>query len=93
MSDRPPIPVPLWQTVPPEAQVAFRVRFETLEQRIADLEYRLGRNSTNSSRPPSSDSPSVNRRSPTLSSGDKRHGQPGHPHHPRVLVTPEEIIP
>ncbi len=41
MSDPPPIPEPLWQTVPPEAQAALRARFESLEQRIAELEERL----------------------------------------------------
>ncbi len=64
MSDSPPIPEPLWQTVPPEAQAALRERFETMQQRIADLEERLNTNSTNSSKPPSSDPPSVKRRPP-----------------------------
>jgi hypothetical protein len=40
MSDPPPIPEPLWQTVPPEAQDALRARFDVLERRIADLEER-----------------------------------------------------
>ena len=91
MSDSPPIPEPLWQTVPPEAQTALRARFERLEQRIADLEERLGKNSTNSSKPPSSDPPSVKRRPPAPASGKKRGGQPGHRHHPRTLVPPEQL--
>src|SRR5512143_807931 len=91
MSDSPPIPEPLWQTVPPEAQAALRERFGTMQQRIADLEERLNTDSTNSSKPPSSDPPSVKRRSPIPPSGKKRGGQPGHRHHPRALVPPEEL--
>jgi transposase len=89
MSDPVPIPEPLWQTVPPEAQAAVRARIEALERRIADLEERLRKDSTNSSRPPSSDRPSAKRRPPAAPSGRKRGGQPGHRHHPRDLVVPE----
>lgn len=91
MSDAPPIPEPLWQTVPVEARAALRARFEVLERRIAELEERLNTNSTNSSKPPSSDSPSVKRRPPSPASGKKRGGQPGHRHHPRALVPPEQL--
>src|SRR5512143_4097127 len=91
MSDAPPIPESLWNTVPPEAQAAIRALVVTLEQRIADLEERLNKNSTNSSKPPSSDPPSVQRRPPAPPSGKKRGGQPGHRHHPRALVPPEQL--
>jgi transposase len=91
MSDSPPIPEPLWQTVPPEAQQAVRARLEALERRIAELERRLNTNSTNSSRPPSSDPPSVKRRPPAPASGKKRGGQPGHRHHRRALVPTEQL--
>src|SRR3954454_10461934 len=91
MSAVPPIPEPLWSTVPPEAPAALRARFEMLEQRIADLEERLNTNSTNSSKPPASDPPSVKRRPPTPSSGKKRGGQPGHRHQARALVPPEQL--
>ncbi len=91
MSDPPPIPEPLWQTVPPEAQAALRARFESLEQRIADLEERLNKNSTNSSKPPSSDPPSVKLRPPAPPSGKRRGWQSGHRHHPRTLVPPEQL--
>ena len=91
MSDPPPIPEPLWQTVPPEAQEAVRARFEALERRIAELEQRLNTNSTNSSKPPSSDPPAVKRRPPAPASGKKRGGQPGHRHHTRALVPPEQL--
>jgi transposase len=64
-----------------------------LEKRIADLEARLNTNSTNSSRPPSSDPPGikVKRRPPAPPSGRKRGGQPGHKQHTRALVPPEPI--
>ena len=62
-----------------------------MERRIAELEQRLNTNSTNSSKPPSSDPPSVPRRPPVPASGKKRGGQPGHRHHPRALVPPERL--
>ena len=34
----PPIPAPLWNTIPPEAQAALLALVASLEQRIADLE-------------------------------------------------------
>ena len=91
MSEPPPIPEPLWQSVPPDAQQAVRARLETLERRIAELEQRLNTNSTNSSRPPSSDPPSVKRPPQGRPTGKKRGGQPGHRHHRRALVPPERL--
>jgi transposase len=91
MSDLPPIPEPLWGTVPPEAQAAIRALLTTLERRIADLEERVNKNSTNSSKPPSSDPPTVKRRPPATASGKKPGGQPGHRHHPRALAPPEKL--
>ena len=91
MSDPSPIREPLWQTVPPEAQQAVRARLESLERRIAELEQRLNTNSTNSSRPPSSDPPSVKRPPQGRPTGKKRGGQPGHRHHRRALVPPERL--
>ena len=56
----PPIPESLWKTIPPEAQaallailVAHQQRIAELEERVGDLEARLKLNSTNSSKPPS----------------------------------------
>lgn len=91
MTDRPPLPQPLWDTLSPEAQAEVAALVRSFEQRIADLEERLGRNSTNSSRPPSSDPPSVKRKPPAPPSGKRRGGQPGHHHHPRALVPPERL--
>src|SRR5262245_42754294 len=100
MSPRPPIPEPLWSTVPPEAQAALLAAFESLYQRIdalqgriTDLEQRLGLNSTNSSKPTSSDPPDVKvkRRPPPPPSGRRRGGQPGHERRTRALVPPEQL--
>ena len=52
----------------------------TLEARVAELERQLGLNSSNSSKPPSSDGPKKPRRTTSLreSSGRKTGGQKGH---------------
>ena len=91
MTDRPPLPQAIWDTLSPEAQVAVAALVQSFEGRIAELEERLRKNSTNSSRPPSSDPPSVKRKPPAPPSGRKRGGQPGHRHHPRALVPPERL--
>jgi transposase len=93
MSPHPPIPESLWDTIPAEAQAAILTAFASLERRIAELEARLNQNSTNSSKPPSSDPPAVKveRRPPAPPSGRKRGGQPGHKRHTRALVPPEHL--
>jgi transposase len=98
MIPQPPIPAPLWNTVPPEARVAIlalldslKGRITELEQRVGDLEARLKLNSTNSSKPPSSDPIGFKRKPPTPPSGRKRGGQPGHPRAQRRLVPPEKV--
>ena len=47
-----------------EAQAAVSALADSFERRIARLEERLGRNSTNSSKPPSSDHHPIKRRPP-----------------------------
>src|SRR5947207_5406315 len=93
MTPHPPIPEPLWNTVPPEAQTAFLEVLGSLERRIAELQARLNLNSTNSSKPPSTDPPAVKlkRRPPAPPSRRKRGGQPGHKRHTRALVPPEQL--
>src|SRR5512142_1052267 len=85
------IPQHIWETLSTDAQVVIAEVIDQLEQRIADLEERLNKNSTNSSRPPSSDPPSVKRRPPNPASGKKRGGQPGHQRQVRPLVPPEQL--
>ncbi len=98
MSTQPPIPKELWDTIPPAAQAALLAVFESLHRRIEDLERevaelkaRLSQNSTNSSKPPSSDPPSVKRAPPKQPTGKKRGGQHGHEAHHRALVPPEKV--
>jgi transposase len=94
----PPIPAELWDQVPPAAQAAILVlvqqyeqRLHDLQQQVNDLHQRLNQNSTNSSRPPSSDPPHVKRPPPKPTSGRKRGGQPGHKRQQRPLVPPEQV--
>src|SRR5579871_4551549 len=98
MSSVPPIPVELWDQIPPAAQAAilalvkqYEQRLQALQQQVEDLRQRLNQNSTNSSRPPSSDPPHVKRRPPQPSSGRQKGGQPGHARQQRPLVPPEQV--
>jgi transposase len=58
-----------------------------LQERIRELEARLAQNSTNSSKPPSSDPPGIVRPG-KKPKGRKRGGQPGHRGHHRMLLPP-----
>jgi transposase len=98
MAWTPPIPEPLWNTASPEVQSAifalvefYEQRLVKLEARVNDLENRLTLNSTNSSKPPSSDPIGMKRKPPASPSGKKRGGQPGHRKARRTLVPPEKI--
>jgi transposase len=71
---------------PGEARGAENVE---LRAEVADLRARLGQNSSNSSKPPSSDSPADRGARPGKPpSGRKRGGQPGHKGSQRQLLTP-----
>lgn len=98
MSNPLPIPDELWNTVPLEAQaaiaavfLAMQQRVNALETRVRDLEARLRLNSTNSSKPPSSDPIGMKRKPPAPPSGRRRGGQPGHTKARRTLVPPERV--
>ncbi len=95
MSPTLPIPESLWKTVPPDAQAALMAVFESLrcriaelDPRVADLEARLHLNSTNSSKPPSSDPIGLKRKPPAAPTGRKYDGPPGHAPAHRPLVPP-----
>lgn len=64
---------------------------ENLRAQLAELKARLGTNSQNSSKPPSSDGPEVPPR-PSRPKGErKRGGQPGHTGQGRPLAPPEDV--
>src|SRR3954468_8895478 len=93
-----PLPDPLWNSASPELQAAILTLVQThqqhvaaLEARVHDHEARLKLNSTNSSKPPSSDPIGMRRRPPPPASGKRRGGQPGHRKARRSLVPPEMI--
>ena len=98
MAPTPPLPESLWKAASPELQAAFlavvqayETRIAVLENRLNDLENRLKLNSTNSSKPPSSDPIGMKRKPPAPRSGKKRGGQHGHRKAHRPLVPPEKI--
>lgn len=61
-----------------------------LQERVRELEARLAQNSTNSSKPPSSDPPGLVRPG-KKPKGRSRGGQPGHRGHHRMLLPPERV--
>ena len=75
---------------------AQRKQIEALEKRNEELERRLNQDSTNSSKPPSSDSPFGRKKRKRRGrgndpSGRKAGGQPGHPGAFRELVSEEQV--
>ena len=69
----------------------LRAQNAVLQQRIRDLEARLGQNSSNASRPPSSDPLHVPPQRRARRSGRKRGGQPGHRGAYRALLPAEQV--
>ena len=94
----PPLPLELFAPLHPAVQAYIRAleaivaQIPKLEARVAELEAQLKLNSTNSSKPPSSDGPHVKPAPPRTPSGRKRGGQPGHTRHERVILPPDEVI-
>ncbi|QJW95738.1 IS66 family transposase [Frigoriglobus tundricola] len=98
-----PVPQPpeLPSDLPPQVVAYIRILEATIAEltaqvtglttRVAELEARLNQNSTNSSKPPSSDAPHVKPAPPKPPSGKRRGGQPGHPKAERTLLPPDEI--
>jgi len=71
----------------------LEVEIEQLKAQNGKLRETLGKNSSNSSMPPSSDGPRfhVKRKPPTKPSGRKRGGQKGHKRNVRPLVQPDRV--
>lgn len=70
---------------------AQQAQIVKLEARVQELERRLGQNSQNSSRPPSTDPLSLKRPPKKRPSGRGPGGQPGHEGHRRGLVPPDQV--
>jgi transposase len=90
----PPLPADTWEGLPPEAQMlilGLQAQVNTLQERIHDLEIRLGQDSSNSSRPPSSDPPQAPKPRQRSPKGRKRGGQPGHPGTFRLLLPVQQV--
>ena len=80
-----------------ELEAALRARDERiaeLEQQVAQLTEKLGQNSQNSHRPPSTDPPGTRKWRKTSKKGKgerKRGGQPGHRGAKRELLPPDKV--
>jgi transposase len=71
---------------------ALRAENERLRERVAELEQQLGQNSSNSSKPPSTDNPgSRPARKSKNQQKRKRGGQPGHRGSHRILLPPDQV--
>ena len=76
-----------------EKKVAWLMeRVAQLEAENVELRTRLGQNSQNSSKPPSSDPPGTPR-DPKAPSGRARGGQPGHKGHQRERLPADRVVP
>ncbi len=101
MNEMPALPAALREKLPPEVQVYVGIleeqvvrqqaQISALQAQVEKLSAQLAQNSQNSSRPPSSDLPSVPPRPPVVPSGRKRGAQKGHPGHQRRLLDESEL--
>lgn len=90
-----------WHHTPPAVQVVvialwqqvqtLQAQVVALQAEVAQLREQLGRNSQNSSKPPSSDAPRAPRRPPHIPSGRKPGGQQGHTGQGRKLIPVEQV--
>ena len=88
-----PDPAPLLEQLATlrRENAVLRAENAVLLQRVRELEARLGQDSSNSSRPPSSDPPKAPARLKAPPSGRKRGGQPGHRWAFRALLPDEQV--
>jgi len=91
-----PVSAEDWEQTPQSVQdlvIELLRRLQALEVEVAKLREQVGRNSGNSSQPPSSDGPGVvvKKEMEKKHSGRKQGGQAGHPGAQRKLVAVEEL--
>jgi transposase len=67
-------------------RASFEARIAELEQQVLELQGQLKQNSSNSSRPPSTDPPQTPQRPSKPPTGRKPGGQPGHAGHSRTRL-------
>src|SRR5438045_6708200 len=85
----PPLPPSVLAALPPAVVSLLQwqaAQIDRLTARVTELETRLGRDSTTSSRPPSADHPHAKPVRPKPKSKRLPGGQPGHPKHARALI-------
>jgi hypothetical protein len=70
----------------------LKTQLSAITTELRDLKTRLNQNSSNSSKPPSSDAPWRRPPSSKPPTGRKPGGQPGHPGHYRERLPPERIV-
>lgn len=89
MDAPPPLPPEVLAALPPAVVALIQwqaAQIDRLTARVAELEGTVGKDSTNSSKPPSSDHPHARPVRPRPASKRKPGGQPGHPRHERALI-------
>ncbi len=96
-----PLPPAIWDALPAEGRaliLALQAQVVALQAEVAALhtqrrewEARLGQDSSNSSRPPSSDPLHAPRKPHVSRTGRRRGGQPGHPGRFRSLLPVEQV--
>ncbi len=72
---------------------AFVAKVDLLEKRTEALEVQTKKNSQNSSKPPSSDSPFKKREKKTIKRKRKRGGQKGHKGYKQAILEPTKVVP
>jgi transposase len=92
-----------WDSIPPAAQAAvlavvaaLQTQITSLEARVTELETQARKDTTNSSKPPSTTHPHAKPPRSKPKSRRPAGGQPGHPKHERDLVPTEqcrEVVP
>jgi transposase len=92
-----PVPLPDGLGIPAEdwhqTPTSVRQHFLALLKRGETLEARFNQASSNSSRPPSTDSPSTKRKRRTKAAERRKPGaKPGHPGHHQVLLEPTASV-